>query len=138
MSDLYYVKVQCNNITFKALVDSGAQISIISPSMLQKLGIHTNLNTIGYVHGIGQDKMMGNVDCQLKLQSSHKDYLKVNVHFTIVLNANLIILGLDFLEKYQCIINCYNKVLYLQQYQIPLYNKYNKVLTKRPVKKINK
>lgn len=129
MSDLYYVKIIYNNISFKALIDSGAQISIISPIMLQKLNIKTNLSTIGHVHGIGgKDKMMGHINCKINLVGN-KLLLPVQVQFTIVLNYSSIILGLDFLEKYQCLINCRYKILHLQQYKIPLYSKKNKLLT---------
>lgn len=137
MSDLYYVKIIYNNISFNALIDSGAQISIISPLMLQKLNIKTNLSTIGHVHGIGgKDKIMGNINCKINLVGN-KLLLPVQVKFTIVLNYSSIILGLDFLEKYQCLINCHHKMLHLQQYKIPIYSKQNKLLTitdKQPIK----
>jgi len=129
MSHLYYVMVKYHNITFKALIDSGAQISIISRHMLQKLGLHTNLQTIGYVHGInGKDKMMGHVDCHINLISHH--LIPVHVQFTVILHSRLIILGLDFLEKYQCLIDCHHKTLNIQHHKIPLYNKEHKLLTK--------
>jgi hypothetical protein len=129
MTELYFVKVRCNNVTFNALIDSGAQMSIISPSMLQKLKIDTHLHTIGYVHGIGKDKMMGHCSCKLRLLGN-KHVLPVDVTFTIVLHTNLTILGLDFLEKYECMIDCYHKVLHLQQYRIPLMNKHERIVTK--------
>lgn len=130
MTELYYVKVKCHHMSFKALVDCGANISIISTTMLQKCGLHTNLKTMGYVHGVsGKNKMIGHVDrCPILL--AHRPPLLCHVDFVVVDNTNLIILGLDFLEKYQCLIDFKQKILHIQNYNIKLYNKYDKILTK--------
>ncbi len=39
MTELYYIKVFCQKHKFKVLIDSGAQISVISPTMIKLLNL---------------------------------------------------------------------------------------------------
>jgi hypothetical protein len=87
MSLLYYIKVQYNNIPFYAMVDCGAQISIMSLTMVKKLGI-TDVKPInGVVKGIGQTKMLGKVkNCPLSIVNQTM-FIPILIDF-IVLHMN--------------------------------------------------
>lgn len=120
MSLLYYIKVQYNNIPFYAMVDCGAQISIMSVTMVKKLGIIDVKPTNGVVKGIGQTKMLGKVkNCPLSIVNQ-TIFIHIMIDFIVLQNNNLIILGLDFLEKYKCIINCNFKMLHMNGNKVPL------------------
>jgi hypothetical protein len=138
MSLLYYIKVQYNNIPFYAMVDCGAQISIMSLTMVKKLGI-TDVKPInGVVKGIGQTKMLGKVkNCPLSIVNQTM-FIPILIDFIVLQNNNLIILGLDFLEKYKCIINCNFKMLHMNGNKVPLIKqpiKSSKSIVKKPVSK---
>lgn len=114
----YYVRVKYNNILFKGLVDCGATICAITPEMARQLGLIVTHQVNGYVQGIGRTKILGEVkNCNLIINN-----MKVIVNFIVVDNANkkLVILGQDFLEKYNCIINCPDKKLMVNNKTVPI------------------
>jgi hypothetical protein len=93
------------------MIDSGAQISIISPDLVKTL--HLPLTFFyGHVHGVGQNKLIG--QCQLPCTILQAN-INVNVDLYIMpsFKTNQIIFGLDFLEKYQCVIHCQKRALYI-------------------------
>lgn len=146
MSLLYYIKVQYNNISFYAMVDCGAQISIMSLTMVKKLGIKDKdiKPTNGVVKGIGQTTMLGKVkNCPLSIVNC-TTFIPIVIDFIVLQNNNLIILGLDFLEKYKCIINCNFKMLHMNGNKVPLINHpikqpiKPKPIVKKPVSKKTK
>lgn len=105
---LYYVKVTYNFFTFKVLIDCGAQISIISPSMTVYLGLKSDNRKHGIVKGVGQASILGAIpNCNMFVVN--KSPIPVTVNLCVIqshVDKNLIIFGLDFLEKYKCILNC--------------------------------
>lgn len=120
------------------MIDCGAQISIISLLMVKKLGITNIKATNGVVKGIGQTKMLGTVkDIPLCIHNK-TDMIPIMVDFIVLQNNNLIILGLDFLEKYKCIINCNFKMLHIHGHKVPLMSNTlpMKKITKQPTKTI--
>lgn len=141
MSVLYYIQVQYNNVKFNAMIDCGAQISIISTAMVRKLGLLTcPIN--GIVRGIGQTTMKGKVP-NCKLHIVNQTLIPITVDFIVLQQNNLIILGLDFLEKYKCIINCNFKMLHIDGNKVPLVIKYSQPIkpikpVAKPVTKVNK
>lgn len=135
MSVLYYVQVQYNNVKFNAMIDCGAQISIISTTMIKKLGISNIIATNGIVRGIGQTTIIGKVPA-CKLYIVNQKLIPITVDFIVLKNKNLIILGLDFLEKYKCIINCNFKMLHIDGNKVPLVIRYRQAIAiKPPIKK---
>jgi hypothetical protein len=118
-SQLYYIKLTYKTFSFKVLIDSGAQISIISPNMVRFLGLQMKHQS-AYVNGVGKGKVIGYIDqCKMIINK-----LPVMINFKVLqcdVDKNLTILGLDFLEKYKCIINCVTKSL-LINYNTHNYN----------------
>ena len=99
MSSLYYIKVKYQNFIIKAMIDCGSQISVISPNLLKIL----NLPIIPYnglVKGVGKAKLTGL--CHNSQLTIGHDII-VHVDLYVMQNEwkqNLVIFGLDFLEKY--------------------------------------
>lgn len=114
----YYIKVQYNTILFKALIDSGATICVITPFMVNKLGLVVSTGVGGYVQGIGRTKILGEVrNCNMVVNNT-----RIVVDFIVLNNQskNLVILGQDFLEKYKCLLDCYNKKITINTKVVPI------------------
>ena len=108
---IYYIKLTYKTFNFKVLIDSGAQISIILPNMVRFLGLQMERES-SYVNGVGKGKIIGSIN-QCKIQ--------VLINFKVLqtdVDKNMTILGLDFLEKYKCIINCVTKSLLIKNYNV--------------------
>ena len=129
MTHLYYVKTSYNHFTFKSLVDCGANISVISSAMMHLLGLKA-IRKAGVVYGVGgKAPLIGHKQCHICIGPM------VTVDFQVLQsNQYSVILGLDFLEKYKCIINTNTKKLYLNTYKIPFLNPKELLLYKLPIK----
>lgn len=114
----YYIRLNYNNVLFKGLIDSGANISCTTPQMVKKLGLVATNNITGYVNGIGRTKILGEVrNCNLIVND-----IRVVVNFIVLNNQdkNLVILGQDFLETYKCVIDCCNKKIKINSKIVPI------------------
>jgi len=118
MTSLYYVKVSYQHFTFKAMIDSGAQITVISPTMVKLLGLKINKPLQGHVHGVGgKAKIIGSImNCKMVIGK-----IPIVNHFTVMQGEHdLMIFGLDFLEKYKCILNFKTKTISIDTHLIKL------------------
>lgn len=133
MSSLYFIKVQYQNVVFKVMIDSGAQISIISPDLVKQL----NLNIVpyyGHVQGVGHNKLIGKCQLHCHLLGAH---CSVMVDLYIMPSHRFTIFGLDFLEKYQCVIHCQRRALYINHTYIPFVQCKQNHLYKIPKQNVN-
>ncbi len=130
MTHLYYIKVSCQYYHFKVLIDCGANVSIISSDMLGLLGLSLNKKS-NIVHGIGgHAKILGTVKCKMVIKT-----IPIIVDFSVISTPEyMAILGLDFLEKYKCIINTQNKTVLIANHIIPCLNRKEIQLLKVPIK----
>ena len=133
MTHLYYVKVSYNHFTMKILVDTGANISVISSSMLNLLGL-TPKRKVGMVYGVvGKAQIIGHHPCKMSIVGPK--LVNIEVDLQVLKNDRFsVIFGLDFLEKYKCIINTNTKKLYLGRHIIPFLNTKEVALYKLPIK----
>ena len=135
MTQLYYVKGVKGHFSFKLMIDSGASISIMSSSMVQLLGLKM---TKGYhmVHGVGgQAKILGTIN-QCKLHIHSTSLIPIAVNFSVLhnpLDKHTIILGLDFLERYKCIINAHQKTVQLGPHIVKVMDKKELLKYKLPI-----
>lgn len=137
MSSLYYIKVKYDNFIFKAMIDCGAEISIISPSMLKILNLPYHKEDHGHVQGVGKAKLTGLCPSCL-FTIVHQKAIPVRVNLYVMENQwsqNLVIFGLDFLEKYNCVIDCQPKMLNIKDCLVPLVQHRNRVIYKKQVVK---
>ena len=136
MSQLYYIKLAYKSFRFKVLIDSGAQISIISPNMVKILGLPIKQQA-SYAHGVGRAKIIGCIDqCHMMINK-----IPVMIDFKVLetdVDKNLTILGLDFLEKYKCVINCVTKSLSIHTHTVKFLTAKELIQYKLPNKRIVK
>ena len=101
--NLLYVKIGVYDYELRAIIDTGAQTSVISEDLCEFLGIipFVNTNCKGTVQGIGQCNIMGVIEgLMVKMEQ-----MDVTLNLTVVeSNAHkyLMLLGLDFLYGYKC------------------------------------
>eukprot|EP00375_Theileria_parva_P002023 XP_764698.1 hypothetical protein [Theileria parva strain Muguga] len=101
---MLYIKVEINNVVVKALVDTGAQNTIMS----KECALQCNLLSLvderfkGVAVGVGSTKTLGKIHlADMKIGS-----IFIPVSFIVIDGANLeFILGLDILRRYTCDIN---------------------------------
>lgn len=110
---MLYVPLEVNGHPLKAFVDSGAQMTIMSPQCAERCGILRLMDTRyrGMASGVGTAKILGKIHMvQMKLGSS---YFPVSV--TILDNSSMdVLFGLDTLKRYRCCIDLNKGCLVMQ------------------------
>ncbi|KAH3668449.1 hypothetical protein OGAPHI_002203 [Ogataea philodendri] len=96
---MLYINCEVNGTPVKAFVDSGAQTTIISPSLAEKTGLTRLIDKrfIGEARGVGSTKILGRVhSAPLKIESGY-----FPCTFTVIDTHVEMLLGLDMLRRYQ-------------------------------------
>eukprot|EP00727_Mastigamoeba_balamuthi_P012724 m51a1_g8074 hypothetical protein (314) ;mRNA; r:185279-186448 len=123
---MLFVRCTVNNEPLLAMVDTGAETSIMSAAFADKCGITRLIDRRyhGLARGVGEAKIVGRVHCApFKIGNS-----VLPCAFTIVEGAHLdFLLGLDILKRYTCVVdlkaNCLRigeeAVTFLSEGEIP-------------------
>ncbi len=138
---MIYLKGEYNNIAFKLMVDSGAQISVISNYMANYLGISHLIDTRmkGEAKGVGTSNILGGIyNCHIKVDG----YIHMPINFRVMDNdfdKHLILLGLDFLNSHNCIVNFQNRTIQINNNVIKFMNEgeVNNYVLPFNIKKLN-
>mmetsp|Transcript_28865 Transcript_28865/g.37689 ORF Transcript_28865/g.37689 Transcript_28865/m.37689 type:complete len:325 (-) Transcript_28865:63-1037(-) len=99
-----------DHICVEMMVDTGAQKSVISIELARELGLESNIDRRewGVAAGVGRARILGkisNVICVLGHVEFHMDFLVLDV------TDRLLLLGLDQMRKYNCIVDLQRDVL---------------------------
>jgi predicted aspartyl protease len=86
------------------LVDTGAQMSVISEQLAAQLGLLSRLDRRfqGMANGVGQAKILGKVwDVPVKL-----GHVEFSLNFSVLsTNQHIILLGLDLMRQFKCVVD---------------------------------
>ncbi|KAG7834343.1 hypothetical protein KL942_001249 [Ogataea angusta] len=96
---MLYINCEVNGTPVKAFVDSGAQTTIISPSLAEKTGLTRLIDKrfIGEARGVGSTKILGRIhSAPLKIENGY-----FPCTFTVIDTHVEMLLGLDMLRRYQ-------------------------------------
>lgn len=115
---MLYCNFEVNKHPVTALIDSGAQMTIMSKSCAERCGLMRFVDTraAGFARGVGESKILGKI---------HSAVLKVGTQFVDVAisvieqNTLEFILGLDMMRKHGAVLDLRQGVLIIGDEKIP-------------------
>ncbi|EDO08575.2 Aspartyl protease family protein [Babesia bovis T2Bo] len=115
---MLFIPVQINGVNLEALVDTGAQNSVMRIDYAEKCNL---LNIIdrrfqGVAVGISKERIIGKIHmAQMKIGNL---FLLFSSSVIEQLNVGFII-GLDIMRQYQCVVSLKENILYLGEEKVP-------------------
>ncbi|VEU19499.1 DEKNAAC100333 [Brettanomyces naardenensis] len=100
---MLYINCEVNGVPVKAFVDTGAQMTIISPELATKCGLDRLIDRrfIGEARGVGSAKIQGRIHTSpLKIEGGY-----FTCSFTVLASQVQMLLGLDMLRRFRATID---------------------------------
>ncbi len=116
--DMLYLPMKINDVEIKALVDTGAQVTIMSKACAEKCGLMdmVDLGVSGQVRGVGEQNVLGKI---WMVDIMFKEYA-LPCSFTVLENLEYdVIFGLNMMITHRCTIDLDKKCLKLGEYEVP-------------------
>ena len=114
---MLYIAAKVNGVEIQAFVDSGAQSTIISKGLAEKIGLSRLIDTrfAGMAMGIGTSKILGRVHAaDMEILGS-----KFTCSFTVLEDNKVdFLFGLDNLKRHQCCIDLVQSMLHMRNGEI--------------------
>ena len=108
---LLYVPCEINGRMVEMMVDSGSQTSVISSSMMTKLKLQARIDNRyqGVAAGVGAARILGRIqNCPVIIGNG----VEFNLYFLVIeVPHDLMILGIDQMRRFKCVIDMENNVL---------------------------
>ena len=101
-----------SDICVELLVDTGASMSVMSWTLAQQLGLADQLDRRqqGMAHGVGQARILGQIR-QVAVRLGHNVEFPMDFCILDLPDNKLLLLGLDQMRKYKCIVDLEDEVL---------------------------
>jgi predicted aspartyl protease len=110
LAGMLHVATEIGEHEIDMLVDTGAQMSVLSEPLAAQLGLLSRLDRRfqGMANGVGQAKILGKVfDVPVKL-----GHVEFSLNFSILsTQSHIILLGLDLLQQFKCMVDLERKCL---------------------------
>lgn len=109
--NMLYINIVINGQTVQAFVDSGAQVTLMSPKLAERLGLSRLIDKryIGEVRGVGSSMTKGKIH-SVPISIGESD-IAIPCAFTVLDTAHDILFGLDMLRRHKCVIDLERDVL---------------------------
>lgn len=102
---MLYIKIKVNNQPVQAFVDSGAQQTIISPRLAEKVGIDRLIDRrfVGEARGVGSTQILGKIhSVPISIGESE---IQIPCSFMVIDTQVDLLFGLDMLKRHKCVID---------------------------------
>lgn len=109
--NMLYINIKVNGVKVQAFVDSGAQTTIISPSLAEKLGISRLIDRRfrGEARGVGSQIIEGKIhSVPITIGESN---VEIPCSFMVVDTPVDLLFGLDMLKRHGCVIDLQKNVM---------------------------
>lgn len=124
---MLYINCQVNGYPIKAFVDSGAQMTVISPKCAEVCGIMRlcDKRFAGVARGVGTSKIHGRVHSAPFKLGNHADnsknlFLECSFTVTEFQDSGMeLLIGLDMLKRFQACIDLAKNVLRIGEFETP-------------------
>lgn len=102
--NLLYVPCEINDRLVEMMVDTGAQTSVISTPLMEKLCLDKKLNREkqGVAAGVGTARILGRIE-NCPVQIGHVEFL---LYFAVLdVDTDMMILGIDQMRRFNCLVD---------------------------------